>query len=69
MYRRCNFALQQRTEIFICAIKNHHLISELSELPASKYTSITTTSLIESLESRLRSSALVSKGWGLRDEK
>ena len=30
------------SEIFICAIKNHHLISEL---PASKYTSITTMSL------------------------
>ena len=43
MYRRCTLTGQQRTEIFICAIKNHHLISEL---PASKYTSITTTSLV-----------------------
>ena len=43
-YRRCTLAGQQRTEIFICAFKNHHLISEL---PASKYTSITTTSLIK----------------------
>ena len=42
VYRRCTLAGQQRTEIFICAIKNHPLISEL---PASKYTSITTTSL------------------------
>ena len=42
MYRRCTLAGQQRTEIFICPIKNHHLISEL---PASKYTSISTMSL------------------------
>ena len=42
VYRRCTLAGQQRTEIFICAMKNHHLISEL---PASKYTSNTTTSL------------------------
>ena len=43
VYRRCTLAGQQRTEFFSNAIKNHHLISEL---PASKYTSITTTSLI-----------------------
>ena len=42
VYHRCTLAGQQRTEIFICSIKNHHLTSEL---PASKYTSITTTSL------------------------
>ena len=43
VYRRCTLAGQQRNEIFISAIKNHHLISDL---PASKYTSITTTSLV-----------------------
>ena len=43
VYRCCTLAGQQRTEIFICAFKDHHLISEL---PASKYTSITTASLV-----------------------
>jgi len=43
-YRRCTLAGQQRTEMFIYALKNHSLISEL---PVSKkYTSITTTSLV-----------------------